>query len=35
MPVADFSSGKVQGNIKESLPESLVNPVYRKIDRGS
>jgi hypothetical protein len=35
MPEAEFSSGKVQGNIKESLPESLVNPVYRKIDRGS
>lgn len=35
MPEAEFSSGKVQGNIKESLPESLVNPVYRKVDRGS
>jgi WD40 repeat protein len=35
MPVAEFNSGKVQGNIKESLPEDLVHPVYRKIDRGS
>ena len=35
MPVAEFTSGKLQVNIKESLPESLVNPVYRKIDRGS
>ena len=35
IPVVEFNSGKVQTNIKDSLPEDLVHPVYRKIDRGS
>jgi WD40 repeat protein len=34
VPVEQFTSGKVVANIKESLPEDLVFPVYRKIDRG-
>lgn len=35
VPVDDFTSKKIVGNIKESLPEEVVHPVYRKIDRGA
>jgi WD40 repeat protein len=35
VPVEQFSSGKIVANIKESLPEDLVHPVYRKIDKGT
>jgi WD40 repeat protein len=35
IPVEQFTSGKIAANIKESLPEDLIFPVYRKIDKGS
>ena len=35
VPVEQFTSGKIAANIKESLPEDLIFPVYRKIDKGS
>jgi hypothetical protein len=35
VPVEQFTSGKITANIKESLPEDLIFPVYRKIDKGS
>lgn len=35
IPVEDFNSKKIVGNIKESLPEDVVHTVYRKIDKGA
>lgn len=35
LPVEKFNSKEIIGNCKESLPDELVHPVYRKIDRGS
>jgi WD40 repeat protein len=35
VPVDDFISKKIVGNIKESLPEEVAHPVYRKIDKGA
>jgi hypothetical protein len=35
LPLEDFNSKKIVGNCKESLPDDVVHPVYRKIDRGA
>lgn len=35
IPVDDFNSKKIVGNVKESLPEESIHPVYRKIDKGA
>lgn len=34
LPDEQFDWSKISGNVKESLPEDMVNTLYRKIDRG-